>query len=231
MPCGGSWLKSSPAVPNARSRSVTTEFEIQVARDCPGDIVRHRRCADAALGADDRENPPHRLGVRRGKQSADHAHDVERAERGDLVVAHAAADELAVEHHVIVPPDHDHARAGVADFGERVETRQNVGRARLEFKDDDIRGWRGAVRLARRGHAAHLDFQMRLGQTAVFTRRLDRSRRFHGFAEGLDRDARRGRDMLIARRRVGGRVIRLGVLQSWFHHLPISLNLPRSSLR
>ena len=29
MPCGGSWLKSRPAVPNARSRSVTTELSVR----------------------------------------------------------------------------------------------------------------------------------------------------------------------------------------------------------
>ena len=165
--------------------------------------MRHGRGADAALGADHRDDAADRLGVGRGKQAADRAHDVERADRRDQVVADAAAHQLAIEQHVVVPADHDHAGAGIADFGERIEAGQDVLGARFEFQHDDVRRRRRAIGFGRRRHAAHLDFQMRLAEPAVFAGRLHGGRGFHGFAEGLDRDPRRRRDMLVARRQIG----------------------------
>ena len=130
------------------------------------------------------------------------AHDVERPDRRDQIIADAAADEFAVEQDVVVTADDDHAGPRVADLGEGIEAREDVGGTLFEFQDDHVRRRRGAIRLARGGHAAHLDFQMRLGQPPVFPGRLDRGRGFNGFAESLDRDPRGGRDVLVARRRV-----------------------------
>ena len=96
-------------------------IEREVARDRPGDIVGDGGGADAAFGADHRDDAADRLGVRRREQSANRAHDVERADRRDQVVADAAPDQLAVEHDVVDAADHDDARAGVADFGELIE--------------------------------------------------------------------------------------------------------------
>jgi len=46
---------------NARSRSATTEIQRQIARDRPGDVMGDSGCADAALCADDCDDPARRL--------------------------------------------------------------------------------------------------------------------------------------------------------------------------
>ena len=56
-------------------------IEREIARDRPGDIVRDGGCADAALGADHGDDAADRLGVGRGEQPADRAHDVDGADR------------------------------------------------------------------------------------------------------------------------------------------------------
>ena len=107
---------------------MTTRIEREVARDRPGDVVGDGGGADAALGADHREDAADRLGVRRGEQSADRAHDVDGADRRDQVVADAAPDQLAIEHDVVGAADHDDAGAGVADLGELVEAGEDARR-------------------------------------------------------------------------------------------------------
>ena len=62
-------------------------IELEIACDRPGDVVRDRRCADAALGADDRDGAADRLGVRRREQAGDRADDVDDADRRNQVVA------------------------------------------------------------------------------------------------------------------------------------------------
>ena len=52
-------------------------IERKVARDRPGDVVRDGGGADAAFGADHRDDAADRLGVRRREQPADRAHDVD----------------------------------------------------------------------------------------------------------------------------------------------------------
>ena len=101
----------------------------EVARDRPGDVVGDRGRADAALGADDGDDPADRLGFRRREQVADRAHDVDRVDRRDDVVADAAAHQFAIERDVVDAADHDHAGAGVADGGELVEAGENIAAA------------------------------------------------------------------------------------------------------
>ena len=113
--------------------------EMHVARDRPGDVVRDRRGADAALGADHRERAADRLGVGRVEQAGDRADEVERADRRDQVVADAAPHHLAIEHDVVEMADHDHARAGVADLGERIEPVEQLLAAAVRLDDDDVR--------------------------------------------------------------------------------------------
>ena len=96
-------------------------IEVHVARDRPGDVVRDRGGADAALGADDRERASDRLGVERMEQAGDRADEVDRADRRDQIVADAAPHHLAIEHDVVEVADRDHARAGVADFSQHIE--------------------------------------------------------------------------------------------------------------
>ena len=101
-------------------------IEVHVARDRPGDVVRDRRGADAALGADDRERAPDRLGVGRVEQAGNRADEIDRADRRDQIVADAAPHHLAIEHDVVEMADRDHARAGVADLGEHIEAGEQL---------------------------------------------------------------------------------------------------------
>jgi hypothetical protein len=63
--------------------------------------------------------------------------------------------------------------------------------------------------------------QMRLGQAPILAGSLDCGGGLHGVAEGLHRDARRRRDMLIANG--DGRAFLQNGLANWFHHLAASL--------
>ncbi len=172
-------------------------IERKIARDRPGDVVRHGGSADAALGADHGDDAADRLGVRRREQSADRAHDVDGADRRDQVVADAAPRQLAIERDVVDAADHDHPRAGVADLGELIEPGQDVVGALLGLDEDDVRRRRTAIGLDRGGGAAHLDFHMRLGQTAVLAGGLHGGGGFNRLAKGLHRDARRRCDMFV----------------------------------
>src|SRR6185312_5575684 len=74
------------------------------------------------------------------------------------------------------------------------------------------------------GHAAHLDLQMRLAEPAVLAGRLYGGSGFHRLAEGLHRHPRRGRDVILRRRRRDLRRL-LCVLAGVADHLPVSLSL------
>ena len=159
--------------------------------------------ADAALGADHRDDAADRFGVGRGEQAANRAHHVDGADRRNHVVADAAPNQLAVERDIVGPADHDDAGAGVAEFGQRIEAGQDAVAAAFRFQHDDIGRRRTAIGFDRGGDAAHLDFDMRLAETPIFAGRLDRGRGFDRLAERLDGHARRRRDVLVAGGRLG----------------------------
>ena len=193
-------------------------IELQVASDRPGDIVSDGGRPDAALGPDHGNDPPHRLGIRRRIQSADRPHDIQRADRRDQVVADAAPGQLAVKQHIVLATDDQHAAAGVADFGQRIETGQNGFAAALGLQNDDIRRRRAAIGLDGGSDAAHLDLQMCLPKPTILTGGLDRGRSLDGFAKCLHRYARCRRDVLVGGGRdVGGCACA---------HCPTSLILP-----
>ena len=156
----------------------------------------------------DRDDAADRLGVRRREQPADRAHDVERADRRDQIVADAAAGELAIEQNVVDAADHDHARAGVADLGELIEAAEDVVAAALGLDDDDVRRRRAAIGFDGGGDAAHLDLEMRLGQPAILAGGLHGGGGLDGLAKRLHRNARRRRDVLVVRRRRRGAALR-----------------------
>ena len=210
MPCGGILV-----VVEARGSEPEIEIgddgvELKVARRRKSDVVGDGGGADAALGADDRDDPPDRLGVGRRKQPADRAHHVERADRRDQVVAHTAARELAIEQNVVVAADHDHPRTGVAHLGERIEAAEHVVATAFGLDDDDIGRRRAAVGLDRGGHAAHLNLEMSLRHAPILSGRLNGGSGLDGFAKGLNRYPRRRRDVLVA----GGERFRL-VRRAW----------------
>ncbi len=172
----------------------------QIARDRPGDVVRDGGGADAALGADDGDDAADGLGLRRREQVADRAHHVQRVDRREHIVADAAAHQFAVQRDVVDLADHDHPGTGIADGGELVEAGEDVGAA-LGLQDDHVRRRRGTIGLDGGCHAAHLDLEMGLAETAVFARRLHGGGGFHGFAKRLHRHTRRRRNVIVRVRR------------------------------
>ena len=168
-----------------------------------------------------------RLGFRRREQAADRAHDVERVDRRDDVVADAAAHQFAIQRDVVDAADHDDAGAGVANGRKLVEPGQDIVAA-LGFQDDHVRRGRGAIGFDGGGHAAHLDLEMGLAEAAVLAGRLHGGGGFHRLAEGLHRYARRGRDMIVRGRRRDLRLF-FGVLAGVADHLPVSLSLALSA--
>ena len=169
----------------------------QVARDRPCHVVGDGGGADAALGADDRDDPTDRDGFGRREQAADGADHIERRNRPDHVIADAAPYEFAIGRDIVIAADHDHARSGVAYGGEFIETGKNVF-VGLGLQNDDVRGRDTVIGLDGGHHAAHFDREMRFGETPVETCGLHRIGRRRGFAESLHRDPRSRRDIIIA---------------------------------
>src|SRR5262249_43025818 len=149
-----------------------------------GHVVSDGRGADASLGADHRDDAADRLRLRGRVQGADGAHHVDDGHRGDDVFADATPHEFAVEHDVVDTAEDNDARAGVADASEFFEAAENIA-APVGLEHDNVRGRRVFVGLDRGNDAAHLDLEVSLAKTAVFTGRLDRSGGFDGVAERL----------------------------------------------
>src|SRR5207253_582792 len=147
--------------------------ELEVARHRESDVVSDGRSADAALGADDRDDAPDRLGIRRREQPAYRAHHVEGADRRDEIIADAPTRELAVEQNVVVAADHDHPRTGIAYLSERIEAAENLVATALGLDDDNVRRGRAAIGLDRGRHAAHLDLEVRLRHASILAGGLD----------------------------------------------------------
>jgi len=82
-------------------------------------------------------------------------------------------------------------------LGEFVETGKNVF-AGLGLQNDDVRSRDAVIGVDGGNHAAHLDREMRFGETAVETRRLHRIGGRRGLAESLHRYPRSWRDIIVA---------------------------------
>ena len=200
------------------SRGAEGEVEIghhrvehQVARNGKGNVVGDGRGADAAFGADDRDDATDGLGVRGREQTTHGAHDLKRADRRNQIIADAASHQLAIERYIIHPPDDDDARGGVTHRRQLIEPAEDVFVAALRLEDNDIRRRRVLIGLDRGDQAAHLNAQVRSGHPAIFAGRLDRGRGLNGFAERLHRNARRRRDTLVAPGNLGGRIFNYGL--------------------
>lgn len=193
----------------------------KVAGDGPGDVVRDGGGADAALGADNRDDAANGLGFGNGEQATDRAHDVERRDRRDQIVADATADEFTIQRDVIDAADDDDAGAGVTHARELIEPAEYVA-ASFGLEHDNVRRRRGAVGFGRGGETAHLDLEMGLRQTTILAASLHCCGGLDRFAERLHRDARRRSDMLVGDRR--SRFVFL-VLAGVVDHFARSLNL------
>ncbi len=185
-------------------------IELQVAGDRPGDVVGDGRRPDPAPRPDDRDGTADRPRVGCREQARHRAHHVEHGDRRHEVVAHAAAHELAVEHNVVELADHQHARAGVAHFSQRIEAADQIVAAAFQFDDHDVGGRRRAVGLDGCRNAAGLDLEMGLAHAPILAGRLHCGGRLRRLAERLNRDAGDRRDMLLARR-VGRRGLGLSL--------------------
>ena len=126
MPCTGSWLKSRPAVPKARSRSAITTLVFRARAIAQAVLWQTVLEPDAALGADEGDDLADRIGLRVGVDVRDALDDLHHLDRRDDIFAHAAAQQLAVEHDVVDMADDDHLGAGIAAFGKPVELAQHV---------------------------------------------------------------------------------------------------------
>ena len=194
-------------------------IELEIVRDREADIVRDGRGADAALGADHRDDAADRLGVGRRKQPADRPYDLQHVDRRNQIIADAATHQLAVQHDVVRAPDDNDTRAGVAVIGELIEPGEDVVAAVFQFENDDVRRRRVLIGFDRRREPAHLNAQMRFGQTPIFTGRLNGGRGVDVLAEGLHRDARRRRDVFVAGG-IGQVRLFAGGLVGLFHPIP-----------
>ena len=196
-------------------------IEHQIARDREPDIVGYGRGPYPAFGADHGDDAADRFGVRRGKQPAHCAHDLQRVDRRDQIIADAAAHQLTVQRNVVRPADDDHPRRRIANRRELIKTVQNVVTAAFRFQNNDIRCRRALVRFDGGGQTAHLNAQVRLGQAPVFAGCLDGGGGLYGFAKRLHRNTRCRRDIFLAAGEFGSGVIKLNGLAGWAHARPL----------
>src|ERR1044072_6807932 len=117
---------------------------------------------------------------------------VDGVDRRHKIFAHAAPGQLTIQSDVVDTTHHAPTRSGVADLCQRVEPGKDVGGMRVGFNQDDVRRRRVAESLDCGSDAAHLDFNVSLSKTPVFTRGLDSGRAFNRLAESLHRYAGRG---------------------------------------
>ena len=90
--------------------------------------------------------------------------------------------------------DDEDLGARIADLGQAVEMGEEMIPVVLGFQQDDVRRRLVLERRHRGRRAAHPDRGLRLLHAPVASRDLDGPGHRFGLAEGLDRDARHGRD-------------------------------------
>ena len=154
-----------------------------------------RRSADAALGADHRDDAAERFGPGNAEQVGDGLDEFDRGERRDEIFADAARHQLAVEDDVVDPAEHDDLGARVAEVRQLLELldQQIAVGGRLEH--DDVGRRRAAIGFDRRSGAAHVLLDVGLGHAPVGDRGLDDRRGLRRLAERLDRHARHRIDL------------------------------------
>ena len=113
-------------------------------------------------------------------------------DRRDQILADAALQQLAIEHHVVDVADDDHLRARVAVLGQLVELGQDLVARQAALDDDQVRRRVLLIVRDRRLDAAHVHADVRLGQPAILGGDLHDLGRRAVLAERLDRDARNG---------------------------------------
>ena len=126
----GSWLKSRPVVPKARSKSAMTTLAFKISDSVQADVVADGRRADAALGADEgdrRDRRGSRLGI--VVEIGDRSPSAASARSAHQIFADAALQQLAIEHDVVDVADDEHLGARVADLGQPIELGRGSGRA------------------------------------------------------------------------------------------------------
>jgi hypothetical protein len=203
---------------------MTTESSARSRAIAPGHVVRDGGCADAALGADDRDDPTDGDRLRRREQAADRAHHVEGLDRSNDIVADPAPDQFAVGRDIIGAADHDDPGPGVADGCELIEALEHVVGA-FGLQHDHVRRGGLVIGVDGGGNTAHMNRQMDLAEAAVLAGRSHRGCGRDRCAKRLHRHPRRRRDVFFGRRR------EVSLFFGFFaaDHLPVSLSLALSA--
>ncbi len=118
--------------------------------------------------------------------------NMDRANRRDHVLADTAAQQFAVEHHIIDQADDHDLGAGIAALGELIELIEHLVALECGFDDDQVRCRALLVVCNGCMCTAHVHTDMRLGEPPVLGRDLDDFGGLRRFAKALDRDARHG---------------------------------------
>ena len=100
--------------------------------------MREGRSADAALRPDDGDDTADRLGIGRREQAAYRAHDLQRSDRRDQIVADAAPHQLPVQRDIVHAADDDDAGRRVAYRRELIEAAEDIVAAVFGLQDDHI---------------------------------------------------------------------------------------------
>ena len=111
-------------------------------------VVADRARAGAALGADKGDDLADRSGLRIGVDRRDALDDLRHVHRRHDIFADAAAQELAVEQHVVDVTDGDDLGARIADLGKALEIGEHRRPVEQGLDDDQVR--RRGVRGRRR---------------------------------------------------------------------------------
>ena len=167
MDCGGSWLKSSAAVPNERSRSSSVALDFLTLGDRPSEVVRNRGGADAAARADHGDDAAGERLVRVHIEPADRADEVERLHRRHDVFAHAAAHQLAEEGDIVDRADDDDLGAFLDHLRQAIQGVQHLLALHQRVEDQQVRAGLRRKARDRAVHAAGFNRDFRARHAAV----------------------------------------------------------------
>ena len=165
--------------------------------DRPGDVVRDRGRADAALGSVDGDDAPERRLAGLAVKTGNHANEIKDVDGFDEIFADAARDQGPIEFDVIGAPHNDDACRVIAELGERVEAGEEPRAFSPCFQHEDIRRRLLAVGGQGGRDPTGLRFQSRLLHAPISGGAANQRRHGVRFAKRVDGHARNRRDQAI----------------------------------
>ena len=163
-------------MPKGRSRSTIAVLICRRSAIDQAGIVRQRGRPRAAARGDETDDAADRRGIGAEIEAGDHFDQMQRTDGRDEIFADAAADQFAIELHIVDTADDDDLGRRIADLGQTVDLVERRLALQPRLHDQKIGRDLAGIMLDGTLHAAELNRDMRLGQPPVRRRALQRAR-------------------------------------------------------